>query len=214
MILPQSFYNRKTLNVAQDLLGCFLIRKFPHPQPFSRSYCRGRREPNIEIKCKIVETEAYNGPYDLASHASRGKTERNKVMFGPPGIIYVYFTYGMHYMLNIVTERENYPTAVLIRAVEFFPSPLSPLPLCASLERGCMKTNGPAKLTKALHIDKSFNGLPIYTKKYGLWIENRKESIKASQIKKTTRIGVDYAREYKDKKWRFYLRDSKFISKK
>lgn len=182
-MLPQSFYNRPTLKVAQDLLGCFLVRKI-----------------NGEIiKAKIVETEAYAGPDDLASHASRGETKRNGVMFGKPGIIYVYFTYGMHYMLNIVTERKGYPAAVLIRAVE---------PILNS------KTNGPARLTKALKIDKSFNGLPIYAKKYGLWIENRDEDLKPRQIVKTTRIGVDYAGEYKDKKWRFYIKDNKFVSKK
>ena len=76
------------------------------------------------------------------------------------------------------------------------------------------KTNGPARLTKSLQIDKSFNNLPIYVKKYGLWIESRKETIKFSQIKKTTRVGVDYAGKYRDKKWRFYIKDSKFISKK
>ncbi|MFA4833940.1 MAG: DNA-3-methyladenine glycosylase [Patescibacteria group bacterium] len=179
MILPQSFYNRNTLQVAQDLLGCFLVKKI------------GRKT----IKTKIVETEAYNGPADLASHASRGRTERNKVMFGGPGVIYVYFTYGMHYMLNIVTEEKEYPAAVLIRAVE--------------LESG----NGPARLTKALKIDKFFNGLPIYVKKYGLWIESRVKDEKP-QIIKTKRVGVDYAGKYKDKKWRFYIKDNKFVSKK
>jgi DNA-3-methyladenine glycosylase len=173
-------------------------------------------------KYKIVETEAYVGPKDLASHASRGLTERNKIMFGEPGIIYVYFTYGMHYMLNIVTERKDYPAAVLIRTVE---------PTNSGDAKSCVSTNGPARLTKALKIDKSFNGLPVYTKKYGLWIENSIEvpmssqggnrdpdshvgKIKPSQIVKTTRIGVDYAREYKNKKWRFYIRDNKFVSRK
>jgi len=193
-ILPQFFYNRPTLKVAQDLLGCFLVRKI------------GRKT----IKAMIVETEAYNGPNDLASHASKGRTGRNGVMFGPPGIIYVYFTYGMHYMLNIVTEKQNYPAAVLIRAVE--PN-LTPGPSPSEGE-GRHKFNGPARLTKALKIDKSFNGLPIYTKKHGIWIESRDTEIKPSQIKKTTRVGVDYAGRYKDKKWRFYLKDSEFVSKK
>ncbi|MFA4941048.1 MAG: DNA-3-methyladenine glycosylase [Patescibacteria group bacterium] len=180
MILSKDFYDRKTLQIAQDLLGCFLVRK-----------------TNGKIKkLKIVETEAYNGPEDLASHASRGRTERNKVMFGKPGVIYVYFTYGMHHMLNIVTEKKEYPAAVLIRAVEFDGA------------------NGPARLTKILKIDKCFNGLPVYTKKYGLWVENRKEELKSSQVKKTTRIGVEYAGKYKDKNWRFYIKGNRFISKK
>jgi DNA-3-methyladenine glycosylase len=180
MILSRDFYNRNTLQVAQDLLGCFLVRKI------------GKKT----IKSKIVETEAYNGSNDLASHASRGRTERNSVMFGQPGVIYVYFTYGMHYMLNIVTEEKEYPAAVLIRAVE--------------LENG----SGPARLTKILKINKNFNGLPIYRKEYGLWVQSRSEELKNSQIKKATRIGVNYAEKYKDKKWRFYIRGNKFISKK
>jgi len=178
MIVKQSFYNRPTLKVAQDLLGCFLVRKL-----------NGKI-----IKAKIVETEAYNGPKDLASHASRGKTERNKIMFGEPGIIYVYFTYGMHYMFNIVTENEDYPAAVLIRAV-----------IVENSSRGKLNTNGPARLTKCLRIDKSFNGLSIFTKKYGLWVECRKDRILPKQIKKTKRIGIDYAGEYKDKLWRYVL---------
>jgi len=229
MILNKSFYNRPTLKVAQDLLGCFLVRQFPHPLPLPHSYRRGRGElfckvnKNLsssslprrqgvggrpggrgKVRFKIVEVEAYKGFSDLASHASRGKTPRNQVMFGPAGIIYVYFTYGMHYMLNIVTERKDYPAAVLIRAVE-------PVSVNCQVSIVRCQTNGPARLTKTLKIDKSFNGLPIYTKKHGLWIESRKQIIKPSQIKKTTRIGVDYAGEYKNKLWRFYLKNSQFI---
>ena len=196
MILPQSFYNRPTLKVAQDLLGCFLVRT--SPQPLS-NFGEGQG-----VRFKIVETEAYNGPKDLASHASIGKTERNKIMFDGPGTIYVYFTYGMHYMLNIVTEEKDYPAAVLIRAVE---------PICRDA-KFCVSTNGPAKLTKALKIDKSFNGLPIYTKKYGFWIESHAEELKPSQVARATRVGIDYAKGYKDKKWRFYIKDNKFVSKK
>lgn len=197
-ILSQSFYNRPTLRVAQDLLGCFLVR--------------GAK------KYKIVETEAYNGPNDLASHASIGRTERNKIMFDEPGTIYVYLTYGMHYMLNIVTEERDYPAAVLIRAVE---------PISRNMQHithnTFLKTNGPAKLTKSLKIDKTFNGLPIYpirkkssngasTKKHNLWIESRKEELKPSQIVRATRVGIDYAKGYKDKKWRFYIKENKFVS--
>ncbi|MEA3464183.1 MAG: DNA-3-methyladenine glycosylase [Patescibacteria group bacterium] len=199
MILPQSFYNRSTLQVAQDLLGCFLVRKFNLPL---------LAKERAGARYKIVETEAYNGPKDLASHASRGLTPRNKIMFGKPGIIYVYFTYGMHYMLNIVTEKENYPAAILIRALELATHNSQ------HITHNAPKANGPAKLTKHLKINKSSNGLPIYTKKHGLWIESRNTKIKPSQIKKTTRIGVDYAGKYKNKKWRFYIKDSKFISKK
>jgi len=199
-ILPQAFYNRPTLQVAQDLLGCFLVRKYPFPY-------EGEGRVRLE-KFKIVETEAYNGPNDRASHASRGRTKRNEVMFGSSGIIYVYFTYGMHYMLNIVTGPKDFPAAVLIRAVEPMKSPLDKGGL------GDFQSNGPAKLTKALRIDKSFNGLPIYIKKHGLWIEGRDWKLPKSQIVKAKRIGVDYAGIYKDKLWRFYIKASKFVSKK
>ena len=188
MILPSSFYNRPTLQVAQDLLGCFLVRKI------------GKKI----IKTKIVEVEAYNGSDDLASHASRGRTERNSIMFGEPGAIYVYFTYGLHYMLNIVTEEKGYPAAVLIRAVE---------PVSRNAYRIAHNTNGPARLTKALRVDKSFNGLPVYTKKYGLWVESRVKDEKL-QIIRAKRIGVDYAGKYKNKKWRFYIKNNRFVSKK
>jgi DNA-3-methyladenine glycosylase len=175
MILSQKFYSKKTLSVAQELLGCFLVRKI-----------NGKI-----IRTKIIETEAYNGPKDLASHASRGKTERNKIMFDEPGTIYVYFTYGMHFMFNIVTEAKDYPAAVLIRAVE--------------IDDKKINTNGPARLTKFLQIDKSFNGLSVCTKKDGLWVEERNGRILLRQIKKAKRVGVDYAGEYKDKLWRFML---------
>lgn len=186
MILPQEFYNRRTLVVAQDLLGCFLVRKI------------GKKI----IRAKIIETEAYNGPKDKASHASRGKTERNKIMFGEPGYIYVYFTYGMHFMFNIVTEKEDYPAAVLIRAVEI-----------ENKGKEKFNTNGPARLTKFLQIDKKFNELQIFTKKFGLWVEGREvNKISARggpaadwKIKKAKRIGIDYAEEYRDKLWRFLL---------
>lgn len=180
MVLKKSFYNQNTLKVARDLLGCFLVRKFSD----------GKISKFI-----IIETEAYCGPNDLASHASRGKTQRSEVMFGEAGMIYIYLVYGMYYMLNIVTEKKDYPAAVLIRAVE-----------SDSKNSGFenAKLNGPGKLCRILKIDKSFNGLSIYNKKNGLWIE-RGRLKKTSQIKKTPRIGVDYAGEYKDKPWRFVL---------
>jgi len=184
MLQKKEFYNQSALKVAQDLLGCFLMRRIG----------------NEIIRTKIVETEAYEGLRDLASHASRGKTPRNAVMFGEPGLYYVYFTYGMHHMLNVVTGPKDHPAAVLIRAVE----PIDELDL---------KTNGPARLTKALQIDKKFNEFPAFSKKSELWIESG-EKIKKSEIISAKRIGIDYAGEYKDKLWRFYIKDNKFVSKK
>lgn len=132
----------------------------------------------------IVETEAYHGLHDKASHAHRGQTARNTPMFGEAGTIYVYFTYGIHWMLNLVTGKEKYPAAVLIRGVEGI--------------------SGPARLTKALKIDKRLNAKPL-SKKSGLWIEDRGIVVRSRDIKKTPRIGIRYAEEYVHKPWRFVL---------
>lgn len=196
-ILPQNFFDRPVLAVARDLLGKYIVRKIG----------------GKEIVVMITEVEAYNGFKDKASHASpvrgrllhglgkngriadlarasngasRGKTERNKVMFGPAGCFYVYFTYGMHWMLNVVTGPKNYPAAVLIR--------------------GTKEVIGPARLTKFLKIDKIFNSKKAEPKT-GLWFEDRGIAIKPQSIIKTERIGVVYAGPtWSKKKYRFLLR--------
>jgi len=167
-VLSKEFFERKTVKVAEDLLGKYLVRKV------------GRKE----IVEKITEVEAYVGVHDLACHSSRGKTERNSVMFEEAGTIYVYFTYGMHWMLNIVTEEKDCPTAVLIRGTE--------------------NITGPARLTKALQIDKKLNKQKL-GKKSGLWIEDRGEKVRPKDIKRTPRIGVSYAGIWAKKKLRFVL---------
>lgn len=186
MVLPQSFYDRSTLRIAQELLGCFLVRR------------TGGRERSL----RIVETEAYKGFVDSASHASRGKTDRNAVMFGPPGYIYVYLVYGMHYMLNIVTEKEGYPAAVLLRAGE--------------PEEGKDKqiASGPGKLAKYLEAGMEDKAASVFSAKGSLFIKGRNRKGKKPVIVKTTRIGVDYAGQCKHRKWRFYLKDSPAVSKK
>jgi len=194
--LKRNFYNQSTLKIAQDLLGKFLVRKI------------GKKI----ISGKIVETEAYVGPNDLASHASHGKTTRTAPMFGPPGYAYVYLVYGLNHCFNIVTEGKNYPAAVLIRAIE----PTEGVDLMRRLrhaphdERNI--TNGPGKLCQALKIDKSLNNFDL-TKNI-LWLEDRGIKIKPSEIIAAKRIGVDYAGKYKNKPWRFYLRGNLFVSKK
>jgi DNA-3-methyladenine glycosylase len=131
----------------------------------------------------ITETEAYDGWNDKASHASRGKTKRNEIMFRSAGHIYVYFTYGMHWMLNIVTGKKDYPAAVLIRGLEGI--------------------NGPARLTKRLDITRALNGKRL-GRTSGLWIESRARHIAPSSIKRTPRIGVAHAGPaWARKKWRF-----------
>lgn len=173
LLLNQEFFNRPTLRVARELLGKYLVRR-----------SAGRRRSR-EIARMITEVEAYVGPEDRASHASRGMTSRNRVMFGPPGVWYVYFTYGMHWMLNVVTERRGYPAAILIRGVH-----------------GIF---GPGRVTKFFKIDKRFNGKPA-SRATGLWIEDRGLKIPLRSIHRSPRIGVDYAGPWKSKPWRFYLR--------
>jgi DNA-3-methyladenine glycosylase len=167
-VLTLRFFDKPTLVVAKNLLGKFLVRR------------RGGKE----ISLMITEVEAYDGLEDKASHASRGRTERNKVMFGKAGRWYVYFTYGMHWMLNIVIGPKNYPAAILIRGTD--------------------KISGPARITKFLKIDKKFNDKPA-NRKTRLWIEDRGIKIMPSQIERTKRIGVDYAGKWANKPYRFKL---------
>jgi len=167
-ILNKKFFNRSTITVSKELIGKYLVRNV-----------RGR-----EYAYMIIETEAYDGFEDKASHAYRGKTKRNEIMFQDAGKIYVYLTYGMHFMLNIVTGKEEYPAAVLIRGVEGI--------------------TGPGRITKALKINKSLNA-KLLNKNSGLWIEDRGVKIKKEDIIKTPRIGINYAEEWKDKPYRFLL---------
>ena len=171
ILSPLFFQNKNTIKIAKSLLGKFLVRRY-----------RGKT-----IAYMITEVEAYDGFKDKASHAHRGKTGRNMIMFGLAGHWYVYFTYGMQWMLNIVTGPKDYPAAILIRGVK--------------------NINGPARLTKALHIYKKINGMPAI-KRFALWIENKGIRIKNSQIKSAVRIGVDYAGPvWSKKKYRFYISD-------
>ena len=167
-ILSTEFFDRPTLEVARELLGTFLVCK------------RGRKT----IAAMITEVEAYVGPKDKASHASRGKTLRTEVMFGKPGYWYVYLIYGMYHCLNIVTEKKEYPAAILIRGVE--------------------GVSGPGRVSKYFGIDRSFNAKSA-GRKNGLWIEDRGVKLKPRQIRRGKRIGVEYAGVWKDKKWRFYV---------
>ena len=185
-VLNRQFYERGTLEVAKALLGTKLVRQIN----------------GHELSGIIVETEAYCGETDSACHAHHGKTPRNTVMFGKPGYAYVYFTYGMHYMLNLVTEAEGNPCAVLVRAI---------VPVMGVKEmeahrkrKGSELTNGPAKICQALNIDISLNGWDL-TLGSQLWIENYKK-IPAKSILATPRIGINYAKnEHKKALWRFLV---------
>jgi DNA-3-methyladenine glycosylase len=191
--LPRSFYSRPALDVANDLLGKVLVRRI------------GRKN----LSGKIVETEAYTGPHDLACHASKGHTPRTSVMFGPPGYAYVYMIYGFYFCLNVVTEPPGYPAAVLIRAIE----PLDNVGLMRKLrknpERETNVTSGPGKLCMAMLIDKQLNGADLLGT--AIWIEDR--SLDAGNILTSPRVGVDYAGEFKDKPWRFFVEGNPYVSR-
>ncbi|OGC84488.1 hypothetical protein A3F55_01975 [Candidatus Adlerbacteria bacterium RIFCSPHIGHO2_12_FULL_53_18] len=190
-MLGPAFFDRPTLTVAKDLLGKFLVRRV-----------RGKT-----VALMIVETEAYDGFKDLASHAHRGQTPRNTPMFGKPGTIYVYFTYGMHWMLNLVCGKKEYPAAVLIRGVSSSAKVSRSGEINGTPARDTFASlDGPAKLTKFLKIDKSLNHQPL-GKKSGLWVEDRGEVISPRKIVRTPRIGINYAGEYIVKPWRFVLKN-------
>lgn len=196
--LTSKFFIQNTCLVAQKLLGKFLIRKI------------GKKI----LSGMIVETEAYRGFNDDASHASRGKTDRTKVMFDKPGTVYVYLIYGMYYCLNIVTEKKNFPAAVLIRAIEpkegikeMYKNRGFKYPSSVAIDL----TNGPGKLCQAMKIEKDLNGLDVFGSK--IWIENKGVKVFKKDIVRTKRIGVDYASKSRDYLWRFYIKGNKFISK-
>ncbi len=191
--LPRAFYEQTTVTVATQLLGKYLVRKHPEGDTIGR----------------IVEAEAYVGPQDLACHASKGRTARTEVMFGPAGHAYVYFIYGFYNMLNLVTEAKDYPAAVLIRAAE----PVQGIDLMKERRKSSLLRNlasGPGKLCQAFAVDRTLNGADLGGKI--LYIEDHGEP--PPKFHTTARIGVDYAGKWKDKPYRFLVRGSEFVSKK
>jgi DNA-3-methyladenine glycosylase len=190
-ILPRAFYARDVLQVARALLGKKLVRRIN----------------DAEVSGIIVETEAYRGEADSACHAHRGKTPRNAIMYGQAGHAYVYFTYGMHHLINVVTAAIGEPQAVLLRA-------LVPLTGIGEMEtrrkrQGAQLTDGPAKLCQALGIDKSFYGWDL-TLGEELWIEDWKP-LPAKSILSTPRIGIDYAQKIdREAQWRFICKAASF----
>jgi DNA-3-methyladenine glycosylase len=193
LVLDRSFYQRPTLEVAKNLLGKVLVRRL-----------NGK-----DLAGKIVETEAYVGPHDLACHASKGKTKRTSIMFEQGGCAYIYMIYGFYFCLNAVTEAADYPAAVLIRALE----PLDHLGVMKKLRKNPRQVtdiaSGPGKLCMAMAIDKQLNGQDLTGRK--LWIEDR--NLGVGRITASPRIGVDYAGEYKDKPWRFYIHGNPHVSR-
>lgn len=172
-VLPRSYFNHSTVQVARSLIGKYLVRVID-----------GRI-----LAGKIVEVEAYVGSKDRACHASKGRTQRTEVMFGPAGVAYVYLIYGIYHCLNVVTEREEFPSAVLIRAIEIDGELI----------------DGPGRLCRALEVDRRLNRVDLTTGE-SLWFEDRGEVVGRGTVDAYPRIGVDYAGKWAERLWRFRLR--------
>ena len=199
-IIPEDFFARPTLTVARELLGQRLVRDLGEKR----------------LSGLIVETEAYIGVTDSASHASKGRTSRTEIMFGPPGYTYIYLIYGMYHLLNLVTEEIEFPAAVLIRAID----PQTGIPTMQTLRAATNRrpvarknlTNGPGKLCQALCIDRDLNHTPIFEPDQ-LWVEFA-DPISPRDVVSGPRIGIGYAQaDDQTAPWRFWIRDNMFVSK-
>ena len=179
---PRSFYDRDTITVANELLGKYLVHLLH----------------GVEHIGRIVETEAYLGTHDLASHSAKGLTERTKIMFGPPGHAYVYLIYGMYYCMNVVTERVGQASAVLLRAIE----PVKGL-------QG--RTQGPGLLCRAMHIDKGLNAHDLLSNDF--YVADPPKAEPFVTIKRP-RVGVDYAGRWAKRRLRFYIKGNLFVSQR
>ncbi len=187
-ILTPDFFARDTRLVAKDLLG-----KVLYHQTKDGLY-----------KAVITETEAYHGTEDLACHCSKGFTPRTEVMFGSPGHIYIYLIYGMYQMLNFVTMPKGFPAAVLIRGVSDLQISRNDKPF----ENLPVKTDGPGKLTKQMQIKRELNRKKLIPENH-LWVTDEGINTTRKQILQTKRIGIDYAGEWKDKPWRYFIAKQK-----
>jgi DNA-3-methyladenine glycosylase len=196
MILPRSFYERDTITVARKLLGCFLVHQEDEGTTIGR----------------IVEDEAYV-EQDQAAHSYIGMTERNRIMFGPAGHAYVFFIYGMHYCFNAVTGTRGKGEAVLIRALE----PVEGIALMQArrkTDRIINLCNGPGKLTQALNITGEENGRSLTDSPLRIWSPDSLPGFRSpgeGEIVQTTRVGISKS---EDLPFRFYLKGSRFVSKK
>lgn len=180
--LPRAFYDRDTIAVARELLGKCLVHVVD----------------GVPRTGRIVETEAYLGPHDLAAHSARGRTPRTEVMFGPPGHAYVYLIYGMHHCVNVVTQAEGVGAAVLLRALE---------PVHGIVHR----TQGPGLLCKALDIDRRLNGHDLLSDDFFVADDGRAARF---GIVRRPRVGVDYAGHWARRLLRFYVRGNPWVSRR
>jgi len=179
--LERAFYDRDTIIVARELLGKYLVHI----------------SDGLERTGRIVEDEAYLGPHDLAAHSAKGLTKRTKVMFGPPGVAYVYMIYGMYDCMNVVTEHEGHASAVLLRAIE-------------PVKNVDGRTQGPGLLCKAMHIDRRLNGHNLVSDDFCIAAPPNDEPF---TIVKRPRVGVDYAKHWRRRLLRFYIKGNPFISR-
>lgn len=180
--LARDFYDRDPILVSRELLGKYLVRSVDAVNRIG----------------KIVEVEAYLGPHDRAAHSARGRTLRTEVMFGPPGHAYVYMIYGMHFCMNVVTERVGQASAVLIRAVE-------------PVQNIVGKTSGPALVCQAMQIDRRLNGHDLVSDDFYI---ASPAVLERFAIVRRPRIGVDYAGAWATKLLRFYIKGNPFVSRK
>ncbi|WP_151637601.1 DNA-3-methyladenine glycosylase [Noviherbaspirillum aerium] len=180
--LPREFYAGDTVEVARALLGMHLVHV----------------RDGVPMRGRIVETEAYLGAHDLASHSSKGITPRTAIMYGPPGRAYVYLIYGMHHCMNVVTEAEGNGAAVLLRALE-------------PVEHVDGNTKGPGLLCRALGIDRSLNGHDLLSDDFYIADPGGAQDF---NIATRPRIGVAYAKEWADADLRFYIEGNPWVSKK
>ena len=194
--LPREFYTRSNvLTVARELLGKLLVV----------TDSSGQR-----VSGMIVEVEAYRGPEDRASHAYGGRrTNRTETMYRSGGVAYVYFVYGMYYQFNVVSNAADIPHAILVRALQ----PVEGIEMMRQRRHSHPDrnlTNGPGKLCIAMGIDKQMDGADLLGNH--VWLEDF-EKVSASRTAKGARIGIDYAEEWIEKPWRFWIRDNAFVSR-
>jgi len=188
--LKRSFFNRSTVEVAVDILGKVLI-------------CR---DGSTKLGGRLVEVEAYIGRDDPACHASKGRTPRNEIMFGKPGLLYVYFTYGNHYMLNIVTEREGFPAAVLLRGLEPVYG-INQMMKNREVNKVTNIANGPGKISQALGITTRQKGVDVT----GDRIYLVDDKTKPDEIWCSPRIGI--GADGADRMWRFFIKGNSYVSR-
>lgn len=194
--LPRDFYLRPdVLTVSKQLLGKLLVVAGPNQE---------------RVSGKIVEVEAYRGPEDRASHAYGGRrTKRTETMYNAGGVAYVYFVYGMYYQFNVVSGVADVPHAILVRALE----PVEGIEIMRERRQyhpDHNLTNGPGKLCIAMGIDKQLDGADLLGDR--VWLEDY-ETVSPRLIARGPRIGIDYAEEWIQKPWRFWIRDNRFVSR-